>query len=493
METLEKRLYEWFGYSSFKYNQRDIIESVLADEDVFSMIATGSGKSLCYQLPALWKKGTAIIVSPLLALMENQVQELKQIGIKKVAAYNSFLNIKEKKRILNRLSEYKMIYISPESLQQEEILKQISNLDVSLLAVDEAHCISQWGHEFRTDYLKIGNARERMGNPPCLALTATAAPEVREDIIDKLHMKSPVSICDTVDRPNISIQAIKKEKEEDKRTSLLEFTRNLPKPGMVYVGSRKKAEDLAEMIKNETSFTAAAYHGGMTKEDRHLIQQQFLLDEVQIICCTNAFGMGINKPNIRFVLHFDYPKDIESYVQEMGRAGRDGYRSSSILLHSDTDYFFPRRIIEWEFPSEEEVHYICHLLQAEDRANISKQTIESYGLEDVHARFMLHYWEEWRNTAEEHYPEDFINMVIKKRKRWKFHKLSQMENWISNTAECRRKTLLETFGECLRRQPNPCCDICGISESPAHDEDAAASRQFVPWQDRLYALFHQQQ
>ncbi|WP_185819592.1 RecQ family ATP-dependent DNA helicase [Salibacterium salarium] len=210
MGTLDNRLYEWFGYSSFKHNQREIIESVLSDEDVFFMTATGSGKSLCYQLPALLKQGTAIIVSPLLALMENQVQELKQLGIKNVASYNSFLSLTEKKRILNRLPEYKLIYISPESLQQKDVLDKLSRLNVSLLAVDEAHCISQWGHEFRTDYLKIGEARNKMGNPPCLALTATAAPEVRKDILDKLNMIDPVIKCDTVDRANISIRAIKR-------------------------------------------------------------------------------------------------------------------------------------------------------------------------------------------------------------------------------------------------------------------------------------------
>ncbi|MDQ0299475.1 ATP-dependent DNA helicase RecQ [Salibacterium salarium] len=493
MGTLDNRLYEWFGYSSFKHNQREIIESVLSGEDVFLMTATGSGKSLCYQLPALLKQGTAIIVSPLLALMENQVQELKQLGIKNVASYNSFLSLKEKKSVLNRLPEYKLIYISPESLQQKDVLDKLSRLNVSLLAVDEAHCISQWGHEFRTDYLKIGEARNKMGSPPCLALTATAAPEVRKDILDKLNMKDPVIKCDTVDRTNISIRTIKKETEEEKRIELIDCVRKLPKPGMVYVGSRKKAEELAEAIKNEMPFAASAYHGGMTKEDRHLIQQQFLLDEVQIICCTNAFGMGINKPNIRFVIHFDYPKDIESYVQEMGRAGRDGQRSTSILLYTEIDHVFPRKMIEWEFPTEEEVQYICEVLRTDDSHDVTRKRVESYGFEDVHARFISHYWEEWRNKEDARSQEEFINMVIKRRKGWKFNKLIQMEEWISNNNKCRRETLLETFGETLQSPAKQCCDVCGITE-PLEDVDEAGDAGFpmMSWQDRLYALLQQQ-
>ncbi|WP_026700989.1 RecQ family ATP-dependent DNA helicase [Salibacterium aidingense] len=491
METLDNFLKKTFGFTSFKHNQRCIIEAVLQDRDVFAMQATGAGKSLCYQLPALWKEGTAVIISPLLSLMENQVQELKQMGMKRVAAYNSFLTPQEKQYILKHLSSYKIIYISPESVQQPDFLSRLQDLHVSLLAVDEAHCISQWGHEFRTDYLKIKEVRRQSGNPPCLALTATAAEEVRQDVMEKLGLSNPVVLCDSVDRPNISLYVDQQHLELEKREALKKYVSNLSLPGMVYVSSRHKAEELSEIIRRETSLQTSAYHGGMTKEDRHLIQQQFLSGEIEVICCTNAFGMGINKPDIRFVIHFHFSKDIESFMQEIGRAGRDGNQSFSILLYSEQDGHFPRKMIEKEFPTEQEVKIVCDSHPSRGQNELTYPLLlETYGMEEVHARFFYYYWIEAKKAGNQN-PQEYILAVIRRRKEWKHKKLVQMEQWISRMDRCRRQTLLEAFGEFETVSPELCCDNCGHSLPLRKTANRSKKADSISWEKRLQALLHQ--
>ncbi|MGY4690144.1 RecQ family ATP-dependent DNA helicase [Salibacterium sp. K-3] len=491
MDELEQFLKQQFGYDEFKESQRSIIEAVLQGEDVFAMLATGAGKSLCYQLPALWKKGTAIVVSPLLSLMENQVQELKQAGIRQAAAYNSFLSPPEKEYILEHLSEYKIVYISPESLQQPEFAGKLSGLDVSLLAVDEAHCISQWGHEFRTDYLKIHEIRRLAGFPPCLALTATAAEEARKDIIEKLELRHPFVHCDSVDRPNIFLDVRKTTDEEEKLETLREELSRLPLPGMIYVSSRHKAEELASFIRKECSLNTSAYHGGMTKEDRRLVQQQFLSDEIDVICCTNAFGMGINKPNIRFVIHYHYSKDIESFVQEIGRAGRDGRQSVSLVLHDRLDGMLPRRLLEHEFPSEEDVGIIC---KDPDLPELLSQRIfqERYGLEEVHARFLLYYVQEWRQSSRTHPLDAYVSDIIRRRSAWKRQKLEQKERWLMQEEQCRRTALLEVFDEDGKSSGFPCCDLCGDHVRYTDEEQQKQrSSAELSWKERLAVILHQ--
>ncbi|SDH39319.1 RecQ family ATP-dependent DNA helicase [Alteribacillus bidgolensis] len=492
MKMLEHYLYKYFSYTTFKEKQQEIIEEVMTKRNVFAMLATGSGKSLCYQLPALINEGLTIVISPLLALMENQVQELKQKGIKRTAAYNSFLSFKEKKYILSNLSSYKILYISPESIQQHDVLYQLAKQNISLFAVDEAHCISQWGHEFRTDYLKLSNIRDVLGAPPCLALTASAAPEVQNDILQQLQLKDPVIFCDSIDRRNISIEVVPASNEEEKKKVLIDFLNVLPMPGMVYVSSRKKAEKLSIMIKEETALTAFSYHGGMTQEDRNLIQQQFLEGETNVICCTNAFGMGINKPDIRFVLHYNYPKDLESYIQEIGRAGRDGFPSTAILLRSNEDKIFPRRLIENEFPAENQINEASIEIEKNAQQKCSEQFLmERCGFEETHARFFTHYWNEWHNHSHKlNEVKEYILKIIDKRKGWKFTKLKQMEEWIWNDDTCRRKRLLEYFGEKQLTKPEQCCGICGADPLKKERHIKKPSKNMT-WKDRLASLFHQ--
>ncbi|WP_240377076.1 RecQ family ATP-dependent DNA helicase [Bacillus piscicola] len=496
MDKLEWYLQKWFGYTSFKDGQRDIMEAVLAGKDVVTVLPTGTGKSLCYQLPALVQPGLTVVVSPLLSLMENQVHELKQAGQKRVAAYNSFLTFQEKHYILNHLQSLKILYISPESLQQSMVMKQLKRHHISLLAVDEAHCISQWGHEFRTDYMKIGSVRKEMGQPPCLALTATATADVQRDIIRRLQLSDPAIFYHSVDRANISLEVIQAGLETEKRACLLQEVSRLPIPGIVYTASRRKTETTARLIESETDLAAAAYHGGMSQEDRNLIQQQFLAGDIDVICCTNAFGMGINKPNVRFVIHVDYPKDLESYVQEIGRAGRDGLESCAILLLGDKDGVIPRSIIEQEFPDSRQVREGISFISTEDSALAAeKKLIEIGGYEEQHARFLVHYWQEWHQESGNRDVLEaaaYINEIVERRTMWKLNKLRKMEEWLWNESMCRREKLLHYFEESTGERPQRCCDVCGLPETLP--SPATPDRKRIPfnWEEQLRLLFHQE-
>ncbi|MFB4163457.1 ATP-dependent DNA helicase RecQ [Alteribacillus sp. JSM 102045] len=497
MKTLDNYLYHYFGYDSFKDKQKEIIKAVMEKRDVFAMLATGTGKSLCYQLPALVSDALTIVISPLIALMQNQVQELKQKGIKRTASYNSFLTYDEKRYILKNLSFYKILYISPESIQLQEVLQYLCKQKISLLAVDEAHCISQWGHEFRTDYMKLNSIRYALGNPPCLALTATAAPEVQRDILQQLQLQDPVIFNDSIDRKNITMSVVSASSEEEKKKILLDYLKRLPIPGMVYVSSRKKAEDLSIKLKEETALSAFSYHGGMTQEDRNLIQQQFLSGETDVICCTNAFGMGINKPDIRFIIHYDYPKDIESYVQEIGRAGRDGEQSTAILIRSNRDQIFPRRLIDNEFPDDHHITAVSKEIEGMLSGEIIEKTlVDMFGIEEIHARFFSHYWKEWQKQVSKNKSSDFkeyIESIFYQRKRWKYKKLNQIEEWMWDDKKCRRTRLIKYFGEYQTSAPEQCCDICGLTQpliKEKHHKEEEVKKN-ITWKGRLAALLHQ--
>lgn len=489
METLEQALQQHFSYPSFRAHQKEIITSILSGKNVFAMLHTGAGKSLCYQLPAAMCEGITIVVSPLLSLMENQVQELKMRGFKRVATYNSFLSYREKKYILSHLTEYKLLYIAPESLHKKEVYERLRQRKVALFAVDEAHCISQWGHEFRTDYLKLGEIKSMLGNPPCLALTATATPIVRKDIIRQLQMDSPVELIATVDRSNISYEVVSAHGKEEKESILLERLAYASFPGMIYAGTRRVAEELAALLKEHTSFRVAAYHGGMTAEDRQLIQQQFLQGTLDVITCTNAFGMGMNKKDIRFVYHYDVPKDMESYVQETGRAGRDGKASEALLLYRNEDLILPRQMIEGEFPKNDEIQQVNHLLtESFSNENVFYFLQDNTSLEETHLRLLIHYWEIWRK--EQNKPYDlFVMDQITKRKRQKLKKLREMYDWM-NTTTCRREFLLSYFGESMKKKVSVCCDNCGIERTKKRTWREVTTKE-RDWKKQLAVLFHQ--
>ena len=343
MELLNA-LKKHFGYDQFRPLQREIIEDALAGRDVFALMPTGGGKSLCFQLPALMRHGLTIVVSPLIALMKDQVDALQTSGIP--ATYlNSTLDREEAKarwRGLHR-GEYRMLYVAPERLMLDTFLERALNWNIAQFAIDEAHCISEWGHDFRPEYRELKKLRKHLPDVPIMALTATATERVRADIIKELELLDARPYVASFNRPNLTYRVIPKTAAYEQ---LLAFIRSRPNDsGIIYCASRKSTESLAANLSKD-DVSAKPYHAGLTTAERTKHQDAFLRDDVRVITATIAFGMGINKPNVRFVVHYDLPKNLESYYQETGRAGRDGLPSECVLLFSAGDVAKQRHFID---------------------------------------------------------------------------------------------------------------------------------------------------
>ncbi|MEO8427673.1 MAG: DNA helicase RecQ [Verrucomicrobiota bacterium] len=337
-------LKQYFGFASFRPLQEEIIRDALAGRDVFALLPTGGGKSLCFQLPALVKSGLTVVVSPLIALMKDQVDALQTSGVA-ATFLNSSLGTSESRARLRALhqGEHRLLYVAPERLMLPGFLTDLQRWNVNLFAVDEAHCISEWGHDFRPEYRQIASLRQLFPGVPFMALTATATGRVRDDIVKHLKLRDPACYVASFNRPNLNYRVLAKNKPYDQ---VIDFVNARSKEsGIVYCQSRKSAESLAERL-TDAGFPAKPYHAGLASEERTRHQELFLRDEVRVICATIAFGMGINKPNVRFVVHYDLPKNIESYYQETGRAGRDSLPSECVLLFSPGDVVKQTQFIE---------------------------------------------------------------------------------------------------------------------------------------------------
>ena len=350
--TKEEALKTYYGYDVFRGGQEAVIDALLSGRDALAIMPTGAGKSVCYQIPALLLPGITLVVSPLVSLMRDQVTQLVQMGIP-AAFLNSSLTFRQYLLALDRAraGRYKIIYVAPERLETEGFQAFVREADISLVAVDEAHCISQWGQDFRPSYLNIPDFVASLSKrPPIGAFTATATPEVRDDIRRLLQLERPAMVTTGFDRENLYFEV---QEPRSKQTALLELVRSRPgKCGIVYCSTRRAVEDVCAFLQEE-GISATRYHAGLDAEERRKNQEDFLFDRVQVMVATNAFGMGIDKSDVRYVIHYNMPKDLESYYQEAGRAGRDGAPSSCILLYSGQDVRTARFLIEHGEPRED--------------------------------------------------------------------------------------------------------------------------------------------
>ncbi len=389
-------LHERFGYPAFRAGQAEAVASVLAGKETVVILPTGGGKSLCYQVPALILPGLTIVVSPLISLMKDQVDALDRRGIP-AAFINSSLSSGQvsDRMAAARSGALKMLYVAPERFDAGTTLDRLRDTEVSLFAVDEAHCISEWGHDFRPSYLRLAQIREALGNPTLLALTATATPHVREDIVRQLQMGRPTVIVTGFDRTNLTYYVRSGRTDADKDNALIEELRSRDGLGIVYASTRKSVERIANLL-NRRHIRALPYHAGLDDDHRREVQDAFMREEARVIVATNAFGMGIDKSNVRLVVHHAMPGTLEAYYQEAGRAGRDGEPAECVLLHAYRDRFTHEYFIRTAHPRREVVERLYDLLQrggpsvaALDAAQLAKKLGRKTNARDVEAAVRL--------------------------------------------------------------------------------------------------------
>lgn len=412
MDRLHLILQRYFGHTAFKPYQQEIIQDLLEGRDVLAVLATGGGKSLCYQVPALIGNGVTLVISPLIALMKDQVDDLQARGIS-AEALNSSCSYVATRRILSELEEnvVQILYVSPEKAVSDDFLALIASLPITLIAVDEAHCISMWGHQFRPEYRSLQVLKERFPQVPMVALTATATPDVRDDIARQLNLNNPSIYVGSFNRENLRYVVV--QKEEDAYERLRDYLQGRgTDAGIIYTATRDGAETLAARLRAD-GIPALPYHAGMTAAARERTHDRFMAGKVPVICATSAFGMGIDKPDVRFVVHYDMPKTLEAYYQESGRAGRDGGESDCILFYHEDDAKHLRSFIDRDLPSE------------------------------------------------------FQREVARS-------KLQKMVDYCSTTAGCRRQQILEYFGERFEALPCSGCDACTPSRRPERRRSGAA-------------------
>ena len=378
-ESLENKLFEYFGYKQFRGRQKEAIEVILQQNHVMTIMPTGSGKSIIYQLPALLLRDLTLVISPLIALMKDQVDVLRRKNID-ATFVNSSLTKSEREKRYQAISEgkYKILYVTPERFRKKEFLDIIAEREISLLAVDEAHCISEWGHDFRPDYTRLKEIRQVLKNPVTVALTATATPEVQKDIISQLGLKKDEvhHIHEGIDRPNLYLQVESLWGEDEKLQAILELLNQHKGSGIIYFVLIKDLSNMSELL-HRKGIKHLVYHGDLDAGQRKSRQNQFMNNDNQLVLATNAFGMGIDKENIRFVIHAQIPGSLEAYYQEIGRAGRDGKDSICVLLYDEMDLNIQMEFIKWNNPNAE-FYYRAYQLLKGDLERINGEGLEYF-------------------------------------------------------------------------------------------------------------------
>ncbi|WP_165815167.1 RecQ family ATP-dependent DNA helicase [Levilactobacillus bambusae] len=475
-EQLESQLYEAldreFGFKTFRTGQLESLASLMQGRDTLAVLPTGAGKTLIYELYATIKSGTVLVISPLLSLMQDQVGRLQAAGRRKTVALTSLTDLAERRSQIQRLDQYRIVFLSPEMLVRTEIQERLRQMNISLFVVDEAHCITQWGPDFRPEYLLLGQARKMLNQPLTLMLTATASSKTQEQIIQRLGVPNANRIMTSVNRANIflAVETVSSDREKGQR--LADLVRSLPKPGVVYFSSKRAANQVAANLNELENVEASPYHADLDGEQRYKIQQQFMAGQLNVICATSAFGMGIDKADIRFVIHYHLPTDLENYSQEIGRAGRDGQPSLAILLYQPGDEQFAWSLSQASIPDEALIQrFYQHPSQfhGQDEQVDLLKFYQAHGVNELAAQQLFSDRMKARRTA-----------------------IQEMMTFVT-TQGCRREILLQKFqpapypthnAECCNGEDTPVPTLLGSQTEQKPTQTVKGN-----WQSRLASLF----
>lgn len=506
--NLREELRRHFEFDSFRPGQLEAINHILNKQNTLVVMPTGAGKSVCYQLPALLNSGTTLVVSPLIALMKDQVETLQFSG--KAATYiNSSLTGSEQMHRVRAMLEghFRLVYIAPERFRSKAFLSAIPDVAINLFVVDEAHCISQWGHDFRPDYLTLKNGIYQIGNPPVAALTATATLKVQEDIIQQLDLKTCKKIVTGFNRPNLSFEVEYTPDDASKLRVIAELLLGTQDSVIIYTGTRREAEEVAEFVSQYCKRKANFYHAGLEPYERSRIQDTFMSNETSVIVATNAFGMGVDKPDIRYVIHYNLPSTLEAYYQEAGRAGRDGKYARCILMYAPQDRALQEWFIENDAPTKEEFENLYQVIKnsAEDgfvRTNIGylqritglhetkvrvgiAELVKANALSDLGNDFGEMNFEILRNRKLD---ISFNLQEIKARRRNKYQQLNQVIRYAEGNA-CRRRYILQHFGDSGSVQAERCCDNC-LSRQTVSSQEHATKDDYTEAEKTALIILH---